>query len=95
MILNVMEHHVLEAYHRLRDRVDGFKHTPGHQEDVVVYALNRLPPKYVVSEEGKAVTEVALDAPQQRAAIEVQVIEALKLVARVPREVRRDHTPGS
>ena len=35
---------------------------------------------------GKAVTEVALDTAQHRTAIEVQVIEALRQVARVPRD---------
>jgi hypothetical protein len=86
MILNVMEHHVHEAYDRLKALVPGFIDTPGHREDVVVYALNRLQPKYVVSPAGKAVTEVALDTAQHRTAIEVQVIEALRQVARVPRD---------
>lgn len=85
MIVNVMEHHVQEAYDRLKGAVRDFQDLPEHREDVVVYALNRLQPKYVVTNEGKAVTEVALDAPQYRTAIDVQVIEALRQVARVPR----------
>ncbi|MDZ4258012.1 MAG: late competence development ComFB family protein [Gemmatimonadales bacterium] len=93
MIVNVMEHHVAEAYERLKAIVPGFEDSPEHREDVVVYALNRLPPKYVVTHEGKAVTEAALDAPQHRTAIEVQVIEALRQVARVPRSKRR-HSQG-
>ncbi|HRP07294.1 MAG TPA: late competence development ComFB family protein [Gemmatimonadales bacterium] len=85
MILNVMEHHVVEAIDRLKSSVPGFIDTPEHREDVVVFALNRLPPKYVVSDAGKAVTEAALDAPQQRTAIDIQVIEALRQVTRYPR----------
>lgn len=92
MILNVMEHHVTEAFERLKGSVAGFQDTPAHREDVVVYALNRLPPKYVVGNEGKAVTEALLDAPQQRTAIDIQVIEALRQVTKVPGSVRRPHS---
>jgi len=94
MIVNVMEHHVHEAYDRLKGLVKEFEDSPDHREDVIVFALNRLPPKYVVTDEGKAVTEAALDAPQHRTAIDVQVIEALRQVARVPRSKRRTHSTG-
>jgi len=95
MIVNVMEHHVIEAYERLKAKVEGFIDTPGHREDVIVYALNRLPPKYVVTNEGKAVTEALLEAPQQRTTIDVQVIEALRQVTRKPRrEISREPTTG-
>jgi hypothetical protein len=57
MILNVMEHHVTEAFERLKLSVAGFQDTPAHREDVIVFALNRLPPKYVVGNAGKAVTD--------------------------------------
>ncbi len=93
MIVNVMEQHVKNAYDRLKASVKDFEDTPRHREDVVVYALNRLPPKYVVSNEGKAVTEATLDGPQHRTAIEVQVFEALRQVARVPRNDRPPADP--
>ncbi len=80
-----MEHHVSEAFDRLKGTVPGFHDSPQHREDVIVHALNRLPPKYVVNAEGKAVTEVLLDSAQGRASIDVKVIEAMKLVARAPR----------
>lgn len=79
-----MESHVHDAYHRLHATMPGFDDTPAHRDDVVVYALNRLPPKYVVTDQGKAVTEVALDASQFRAEIDVKVLEALKHVAARP-----------
>jgi len=88
MIVNVMEQHVLDAYERLKSSVKEYEESPRHRDDVVVLALNRLPPKYVVSNAGKAVTEAALDTPQHRTAIEVQVFEALRQVARVPRNDR-------
>ena len=62
MIVNVMEEHVRAAYDRLKGTARDFIDTPAHREDVIVYALNRLPPKYVVSDQGKAVTGAALDA---------------------------------
>lgn len=85
MIINVMESHVHDAYDRLKGAVPGFVDTPAHRADVIVYALNRLQPRYVVTAAGKAVTEVALDSAQHRSTIDVQVLEGLRQVARVPR----------
>jgi len=85
MIVNVMERHVHEAYDRLRGAVKDFVDSPSQRDDVIVFALNRLPPKYVVTDAGKAVTEVALDGSQQRAAIDVQVIEAMRHIMMRPR----------
>jgi len=85
MIVSVMERHVHEAYDRLKKSVPGFVDSASHRDDVVVYALNRLPPRYVVTDAGKAVTEVALDSAQERAAIDVKVLEAMRHVAERPR----------
>ncbi|HEY4101856.1 MAG TPA: late competence development ComFB family protein [Gemmatimonadales bacterium] len=85
MILNVMERHVRDAYDRLKTSVKEFADSAEHREDVIVYALNRLPPRYVVTDAGKAVTEVALDGAQQRAEIDVKVLEAMRFVAARPR----------
>ena len=85
MIVNVMEHHISEAYDRLKHAVPGFIDSPEHREDVVVFALNRLPAKYVVTEEGKAVTEALMEEAQQRTAVDVMVLEALRKVTRSPR----------
>ena len=41
MIVNIMEHHVSEAYDRLKRMVAGFEDTPAHRDDVIVLALNR------------------------------------------------------
>ncbi len=86
MIINVMESHVFDAYDRLKGSVAGFVDSPRHRDDVIVYALNRLQPRYVVTAEGKAVTEVALDSAQHRTAIDVQVLEGLRQVTLVPRD---------
>jgi hypothetical protein len=86
VIINSMERHVTAAYDRLRSMVPEFTDSPRHRDDVIVYALNRLPPRYVVTNEGQAVTEVALETPQQRAPIDVQVLDAMRHVASRPRE---------
>jgi hypothetical protein len=85
MFVNMMERHADDAYDRLKSAIKEFVDTPQHRDDVIVYALNRLPPKYVVTNEGKVVTSVALDGDQHRAAIDVQVLEAMRHVARSPR----------
>lgn len=85
MIVNLMERHAEAAYDRLAGTIAGYADSPQSREDVIVYALNRLPPKYVMTNEGKAVTEVALDGDQHRAAIEVQVMEAMRHISRRPR----------
>ena len=85
MIMNMMERHAADAYDRLKGAIKEFTDSPQHREDAIVYALNRLPPKYVVTNEGKVFTEVLLDGDQHRAAIDVQVLEAMRHVARRPR----------
>jgi hypothetical protein len=84
-IVNVMEHHVSDAYERLKGAIPGFVDSPGQRADVIVHALNRLPPKYVVTDAGKAVTEVSLDGDQQRTTIEVRVLDGMRMVAQRPR----------
>lgn len=84
MIINMMEQYVAEAYDRLKSAVPGFPDTPRHREDVIVYSLNRLKPRYVVTAEGKAVVGVSLDSTQEQASIDVQVLTAIRLVTESP-----------
>jgi hypothetical protein len=85
MIVNVMERHAAEAYERLKGKIPGFVDSPEQRADVIVHALNRLSPRYVLTNEGKAVTEVALGSDQERTAIEVKIVEAMQVVAQRPR----------
>ncbi len=94
MIVNAMEEHVRAAYERLKGSVKGFVDTPSNRDDAVVYALNRLPPRYVLSPAGKAVTGASLDEPQQRTAIDVKVIEAITRVTRLPRDAAGSYPRG-
>jgi hypothetical protein len=85
MFVNLMERHADDAYNRLKGTIKEYVDSPQHRDDVIVYALNRLPPKYVVTNEGKVVTDVALDSDQHRAAIDAQVMAAMRFVALRPR----------
>lgn len=93
MIRNLVESRVAEAYQALRPRFAGFCGCDLCREDVLVFALNRVPPRYVTSDEGHAVTGVALEGDQQRTVIEVAVIDGLQRVGRSPRCGRRPPTP--
>lgn len=82
---NAVEDHVVESYARLRPHFPEFCGCDVCRADVIVYALNRLPPKYVATLEGAVVTEVNLDKQQGRASIEVAVMEGFRRVAQSPR----------
>lgn len=82
---NRVEEHVREAYRRLTTHFPSVCHCPVCQADVLVYALNRLPAKYVASTEGHVVTELNLDTDQMRATIDVTMIEGIRKVASAPR----------
>lgn len=82
---NAVEDHVVEAYDLLRPHFPEFCGCEICQADVIVYALNRLPPRYVATLEGQIVTEVSLDKQQGRASIDVAVMDGFRRVAMSPR----------
>lgn len=88
-IRNAVEVHVIDAYAQLSGHFPDFCGCETCRLDVLVYALNRLPPRYVVGLEGTVVTDVNLDKDQNRAAIEVAVMEGIRKVNLAPRCQRR------
>lgn len=86
---NLIEDHVAEAYEQLAPHYPEFCGCDTCRLDVLVYALNRLPPRYVVGLEGTIVTGINLDKDQNRASIEVAVIEGIRKVNLAPRCERR------
>ena len=85
MIHNLVEEHVRDSYDGV---VKGFPEFCGCficREDVYVYALNRLVPRYVTTRQGQAVTDVKLDRDQERAVIDVAVIDGIRRVGATPR----------
>lgn len=85
MIKNLVEEHVTTAYGTLRSHFPAFCGCDLCREDVLTFALNRIPPRYVSRREGSVVTEVNLEKEQSRAAIEVVVMEALRKISVAPR----------
>ena len=85
MIRNLVEDHAREAYAEIRGRFPDFCGCEVCRQDVLVYALNRLPPRYVAGLEGAVVTEVNLERDQNRASIEVAVMEGIRKVSLAPR----------
>ena len=84
-IRNLLEEHVVDAYAGIRRHFPGFCGCDTCRMDVIVYALNRLPPRYVAGREGTVVTDVNLDKDQNRAAIDVALMEAIRKVTLAPR----------
>ena len=85
MIQNKVEVHVQESYAQLKGHFAGFCGCPVCQADVLVYALNRLPARYVASREGTVITELNLDKDQNRATIDVVVMDGIRKVMASPR----------
>ena len=85
MIRNLVEEHVIAAYDSLRPHFPAFCGCDTCRGDALVYALNRLPARYVASLEGSVLTEINLDRNQVRAQIDVMMVEAIRRVALVPR----------
>ncbi|HEY9518642.1 MAG TPA: late competence development ComFB family protein [Gemmatimonadales bacterium] len=85
MIQNKVEVHAQESYDQLKGHFEGFCGCPICHADVLVYALNRLPARYVASREGTVITELNLDKDQNRATIDVVVMDGIRKVMASPR----------
>ena len=85
MIHNKVEEHAQEAYVALRGHFPDFCGCETCQADVLVYALNRLPARYVASKEGRVITELNLDKQQNRVGIDVAMMEGFRKVMASPR----------
>jgi competence protein ComFB len=88
-IRNAVEDHAAEAYGLLVKHFPDFCGCDTCRLDVLVYALNRLPPRYVIGLEGSVVTDVSLDKDQNRAAIDVAIMEGIRKVNLAPRHEQR------
>jgi competence protein ComFB len=85
VIKNLVEDHVTAAYETLRPHFPAFCGCDLCRDDVLTFALNRIPPRYVSRREGSVVTEINLEKEQSRAAIDVVVMEALRKISVAPR----------
>lgn len=94
MIHNLVEEHVVAAYDAMRPHFPDFCGCDTCREDALVYTLNRIPARYVSTPTGSAVTEVNLEKGQNRAAIEVAMMDSLRKISMAPRCANRAKSPG-
>ncbi|MFA4888828.1 MAG: late competence development ComFB family protein [Candidatus Omnitrophota bacterium] len=82
---NYMEDAAVEELTTLLEQSDDICKCEMCREDMVAYALNRLPAKYVATELGNVYTNLNQLKAQSRADIIVQLMEAAKVVKEKPR----------
>jgi len=92
MIRNLVQEHVLEAFGTLKEHFPAFCGCDTCRADVLVYALNRLPARYVASREGTVISELNLDRSQNRTDIDVVLMDAFRRISQAPRCDRRKPT---
>lgn len=85
MIHNLAEAHVHASYESLRPRFPDFCACDMCRDDVFVYTLNRVPARYVSSLQGSVITEINLEKDQNRTAIDVAMMDALRRISLSPR----------
>jgi len=91
---NVLEAVVMREYEELRAGMSDACGCPQCREDILVHALNRLPPRYVATLTGEVLSEVRMEADQGRADVTVALLEAFRVVGGAPRHPRsRSTTP--
>ena len=85
MIRNLVEEHVAASDESLRAHFPDFCGCEVCREDALVYTLNRVPARYVASPTGSVVTEINLEKEQNRAPIDVAMMEGLRKISAAPR----------
>ncbi len=80
---NLLEDLVAQEYERLRP--SDFCGCAQCRDDVIVFALNRLPPRYVAANVGQVIANVALHRDQPIADVSMVLVEAFRRVGSAPR----------
>lgn len=84
-VSNVTLEVVQREYQSLRDTFPKFCGCDTCRSDVLVYALNRLTPHYVSTRQGEILTELTLQSDQEKAKLDVALLEGFRKVALAPR----------
>ena len=86
VLINKMEHAVEQGVEAvINENKKKFCTCDRCRKDIIALALNSLPPRYVVTEIGDAVTNVDLDSFQGKANIIMAVYKAIDIVNSHPR----------
>lgn len=89
---NLQEEAVRREYEELRGTIPDFCGCDMCRDDVLVYALNRLSPRYVAQRTGEVLTQVSLESDQPKADISVVILDGMR---RVHSDPRSDHVQAS
>lgn len=84
-VINLNEDIVAREYERLVPTIDGFCGCPTCRDDVMVYALNRLPPHYVTQHRGAVVQHLRMQKDQNVADVAVALMHGFSVVKDSPR----------
>lgn len=84
-LYNYMEGAVQEMIEGIISKAEGVCTCPRCRLDILALALNKLPPKYAVSDKGINYTKISLLQRQFNADITRTVAEAIKTVSASPR----------
>jgi hypothetical protein len=76
---------VQREYEKLRPQLPRFCGCETCHGDVLVYALNRLAPHYVSTPQGEVLTELSLATDQERAKLDVALLDGFRKVGLAPR----------
>lgn len=87
---NLVEGFVIREYDLLVPTVEGFCGCDMCREDVLVFALNRLPPQYVAQRTGEILGKVAQQTEQPVADASVVLLDGFRKVKAAP---RKGHPP--
>ena len=84
-VTNVTMEVVQREYQSLREKFPKFCGCDTCRSDVLVFALNRLSPHYVSTRQGEILTGLTLQSDQEKAKLDVALLEAFRKVALAPR----------
>ena len=72
-------------YAKLRPQLPRFCGCDTCRGDVLVFAMNRLSPHYVSTRQGEILTELSLGSDQEKAKLDVALLEGFRKVGLAPR----------
>ena len=84
-VTNVTMEVVQREYHSLREGFPKFCGCETCHSDVVVFGLNRISPHYVSTRQGEILTELTLASDQEKAKLDVALLEGFRKVSAAPR----------
>jgi competence protein ComFB len=85
-VKNVYEEVVVDEFERLKPTIDGFCDCAVCRQDVLAYALNRLPPRYVVGRVGEMHSRVNMQRSQEAARVVSVMIQGFQKVKAKPKQ---------